>query len=120
MKTTLFLSLLISLALNSVVFSQTQHNNISKSDQHIPKFMPDIFENTSLISSHNIHIGIKKSTVLYGAGYLLQGLKFRSVVDQFNATVPFDIRGYKPTSFSSYSQVITQNYLLTQSTQPLK
>ncbi len=65
-------------------------------------------------------LSLKTNRFLTGTGYLLQGLKFNSAIDQFNAISPFDFRAYKPLSFSSYSQTIQRNYLLAQPIQPIK
>lgn len=63
---------------------------------------------------------VKSNRVLVGTGFLLQGLKFSSPVDQFNAVAPFDFRVYEPLHFSSFSQTIQTNYLLQNSIQPIK
>lgn len=58
--------------------------------------------------------------VLLVTGYLLQGFKFSSQVDQFNAIAPFDIRGYQPRDFSSYISYINDTSLLQQKITPIK
>ena len=63
---------------------------------------------------------VKSNKVLVGTGFLLQGLKFSSPIDQFNAVAPFDFRAYEPLNFSSFSQTIQSNYLLQNSIQPIK
>lgn len=75
--------------------------------------------------SHTINLdlpsqSLKKDHFLTGTGFLLQGLKFSSAVDEFNATAPFDIRGYEPNYFSSFSQIIKKNYLLQNNIQPIQ
>mgnify|MGYP003648043868 CR=1 FL=1 len=43
-----------------------------------------------------------------------------SSTTDFNATAPFDARGFEPASFSSYSDLIETNYLLLNPTKPVK
>lgn len=63
---------------------------------------------------------VKKSAFLTTAGYLLQGFKFSSPIDQFNATAPFDLRGYQPKDFSSFVSYINDTSLLQQKITPIK
>ncbi|XWN36149.1 MAG: hypothetical protein ROO71_09295 [Balneola sp.] len=63
---------------------------------------------------------VKTNKVLVGTGFMLQGLKFRSPVDQFNAVAPFDFRAYEPLHFSSFSLTIQTNYLLQNPIQLIK
>lgn len=63
---------------------------------------------------------VKSNRVLVGTGFLFQGLKFSSPIDQFNAVTPFDFRAYEPLNFSSFSQTIQTNYLFQNSIQPIK
>lgn len=50
--------------------------------------------------------------LLYSTGCFLQGLKFRSPVDQFHAFTPFDIRGYRTGSVQEYEQLLVKNQFL--------
>ena len=120
MKSILFLPLLVAIAFSTSTFAQFQSDSIYKSDQYTLKFLPEVYESSPLVSTRIHNFSEKKSPILYGAGYLLQGLKFNSAIDEFNAQAPFDFRGYKPRNFSSYSQVITQNRLLAQPIQSKK
>lgn len=54
----------------------------------------------------------KSSTALKSVGFLLQGLKYRSAVDEFNAHPPFDIRKFESPNVSSYQSSIQNTYLL--------
>lgn len=54
----------------------------------------------------------KSSTALKSVGFLLQGLKYRSAVDEFNALPPFDIRKFESPNVSSYQSSIQNTYLL--------
>lgn len=65
--------------------------------------------NTSLRSSMIIP---EKSSFEKATGWFLQGLKFNSVLDQFSAISPFDLRTYQPSSFSQYQTYLHQNELL--------
>tara|TARA_R110002096_G_scaffold97694_1_gene217625 strand:- start:3566 stop:3937 length:372 start_codon:yes stop_codon:yes gene_type:complete len=123
MKSHILSIALVSLLFSITGFSQTliqKETNIDTSDLHfLPSSTTDFVANfstkTSLKKTDN-----KKNSFLLGTGYLLQGLKFSSVIDQFNATAPFDARGFEPASFSSYSDLIETNYLLLNPTKPVK
>jgi len=109
---TLFLCL-ISLSASAQVL--VEENNRSEDAKISFNFIPDY--------NHQVQIKplqVKSNKVLVGTGFLLQGLKFSSPVDQFNAVVPFDFRAYKPLNFSFFSQTIQTNYLLQNSIQPIK
>jgi hypothetical protein len=60
------------------------------------------------------------SNLLLITGHLLQGFKFSSPIDQFNATNPFDIRGYQPRNFSSYVSYFNDTALLQQKIRTIK
>lgn len=66
--------------------------------------------NVFTISSAQINPS--RSDVVGAAGWFLHGLKFTSVLDQFRATAPLDLRAYRPSSFSQYQIYIKQNELL--------
>jgi len=109
---TLFLCL-ISLSASAQVL--VEENNRSEDAKISFNFIPDY--------NHQVQIKplqVKSNKVLVGTGFLLQGLKFSSPVDQFNAVAPFDFRAYEPLHFSSFSQTIQSNYLLQNSIQPIK
>lgn len=122
MKIKVFLILSIALLFAESGFTQTKR---IAPDIEIKKgytFVPYTFADLSKISSLNVPNKdfFDKNTFLTGMGYILQGLKFSSPVDQFNAVVPFDFRAYEPLHFSSFSQTIQTNYLLQNSIQPIK
>ena len=105
--------LLISFLLGtSTIFAQKieiQTKPAHSSDlKFIPASFKPVFENQILIKPYTP----QKNVLLTGAGWLLKGLKFRSVVDEFNALPPFDYRGYHPKNFSSFSSNLTKNYFL--------
>jgi hypothetical protein len=109
---TLFLCL-ISLSTSAQVLEQK--NNRTDDAKISFNFIPDY--------NHQFQIKplqVKSNKVLVGTGFLLQGLKFSSPIDQFNAVAPFDFRAYEPLNFSSFSQTIQSNYLLQNSIQPIK
>ncbi len=119
---------ILSIALFSLVFSAAgfsqsliqKETTIDTSDLH---FIPNSTDDLATIFSAKTSLKkptSKKNNFLLGTGYLLQGLKFSSVIDQFNATTPFDARGFEPASFSSYSDLIETNYLLLNPTKPVK
>lgn len=111
MKFITFLSISILLALSSIGFSQNQTNDILSSEHEKLKFVPNSFESISHIHSYTI-TKEKPNTFLYSVGNLLQSLKFRNAVDQFNATAPFDVRGFEPGNFKTYTSLIKENQLL--------
>ena len=119
MKTFAFLSVSILLALSSNGFSQNQNNDVFSSEQTKLTFVPNSFEPIPLFHSYTISKE-KSYTILYSVGSLLQGLKFHSAVDQFNATAPFDFRGFEPKNFKSYTSLIKENQLLLNPIQSLK
>ena len=121
MKQILIISLLLTLANSSSLLAQSIEFKKEISNNSELHFFPD---SSSVLATPQLNFyfknSSKKNSFLSVTGYLLQGLKFGSAVDQFNATAPFDIRGYKPASFSSYTHTISQNYLLAQPIQPIK
>ena len=83
---------LISLSVSAQVL--VEENNRTEDGKISFNFIPDY--------NHQFQIKplqVKSNKVLVGTGFLLQGLKFSSPVDQFNAVVPFDFRAYKPLNF---------------------
>ncbi len=116
---TVFFVLLLSVSGFAQAIEQQQNLNTGDSEL---RFLPS--SQISPISSLSFQVATKyenkKNNFLLGTGYILQGLKFRNAVDQFNATAPFDTRGFEPTSFSSYSDLIETNYLLLNPTKPVK
>lgn len=109
---TLFLCLI---ALSASAQILEQKNNRTDDAKISFNFIPDY--------NHKFQIKplqVKSNRVLVGTGFLLQGLKFSSPIDQFNAVAPFDFRAYEPLNFSSFSQTIQSNYLLQNSIQPIK
>lgn len=54
----------------------------------------------------------EKSNFLHATGWLLQGLKYTSALDEFTAISPFDSRSYEPTSFSGYVNHFQRNQLI--------
>jgi len=114
-------SLLVFLFMTSISLSA---QNLEQPDQKIQPSNKLSFSFVSNVtSSLDLKLPIqsfKKNHFLAGAGYLLKGLKFSSVVDEFNATVPFDFRAFEPSSFSSYSETIQKNQLLINPTRVIK
>lgn len=64
------------------------------------------------ISFSSTSFTYKKSNFLFATGWLLQGLKFSSALDEFSAISPFDLRDYEPTSFSGYINHFQTNQLI--------
>lgn len=115
-----FRILLISLLLgSSAVLAQEIENKKLITPSLKLEFIPSASEPVFEIPVLSMSSSQKRNTVLTGAGWLLSGLKFRSVVDEFNAVPPFDYRGYRPKSFSSYSSHISNNYFLQNPITPL-
>jgi hypothetical protein len=118
MKRKIFIqTLLLCLITLSVSAQILEKENNHTDDAKISfNFIPDYNHQFQQIKP----LQVKSSKVLIGTGFLLQGLKFSSPVDQFNAVAPFDFRAYEPLHFSSFSQTIQTNYLLQNSIQPIK
>ncbi len=72
-------------------------------------FNPQIVQSSTL--KLNVH-KIPENKFLVNTGFFLQGLKFNSPVDQFNASLPFDFRAYEPRTFSELNQKVSSNLLL--------
>jgi len=109
---TLFLCLITFSASAQILEKENNHTEDAKISFN---FIPDY--------NHQVQIKppqVKSNKVLVGTGFLLQGLKFSSPIDQFNAVTPFDFRAYEPLNFSSFSQTIQTNYLLQNSIGPIK
>ncbi len=109
------------LSVSSFAQALDQQQNLNTEDSEL-RFLPS--SQTNSRSSLSLQVATKpenkKNNFLLGTGYILQGLKFRNAVDQFNVTAPFDVRGFEPASFSSYSDLIETNYLLLNPTKPIK
>ena len=110
---TLFLCL-ISLSATAQVLEK--ENNHTEDATISFNFIPDYNHQFQQIKP----LQVKSNKLLIGTGFLLQGLKFSSPIDQFNAVVPFDFRAYELLNFSSFSKTIQTNYLLQNSIQPIK
>lgn len=107
-------TILLSLFLFVPFLSQAQfiENSSPKIEIQEFSFIPD-FEQVPSGSMISEIIPKKSSnSFLLGTGWLLQGLKFNSPIDEFNALQPFDLRGFDPVNFSSYSSYIQTNKLL--------
>ena len=65
-----------------------------------------------------IRNGSSKRTFLFTFLGGLQGLKFNSPMDEFSALKPFDVRDFKPITYSEYSSFIHRYYLLIQTDTP--
>jgi len=71
--------------------------------------------NPQIVQSNTLKLNVHKASannLLVSTGFLLQGLKFNSPVDQFNASLPFDFRAYEPRTFSELNQKVSSNLLL--------
>ncbi len=115
---------LISFTFLFLITSSVSAQDSTQTKWEVPALKPISF-NYIENSSNSIVLrvpsqSLKVNHFLKGAGYLLQGLKFSSAIDQFNAVAPFDFRAYEPMDFSSYSHSIQNNYLLAQPIQPIK
>lgn len=118
----IFLSFsLLMLPLSSSIMAQNtelkQKANIKSELRFLPNSISDLTVYHSGFSFRNTS---KQNIFLARTGYLLQDLKFSSPIDRFNATAPFDIRGFEPTTFSNYSNYIKTNYLLLKPIQSIK
>ena len=83
------------------------HSEITEPLQFVP----------SVLNSDHIAItlkptGVKPNTFLNFTGLFLQGLKFRSPMDQFQSYSPFDIRGYETKTVQEYEFLLHSNQFL--------
>ncbi len=62
--------------------------------------------------NHYYSFQTQPNKFLKTTGWILNGIKFDSPIDEFTAIKPFDIRAYTPPTISEYSSLITKNYLL--------
>jgi len=80
----------------------------------------DYIPNSDLMINFKLPHNPTNNKFLFSAGYFLQGFKYSSIIDEFNATPPFDIRGYEPRNFSSYVSYLNETSLLQQKITPIK
>lgn len=105
----------VGLILFSVTgFAQTAESSTIPADLH---FVPQrVLSYTPGVNEKVTHLFTpQKNTLAFATGFLLQGLKFSSPIDEFHAFAPFDARGFEPRSFSEYSLDVQLHYPLLQS-----
>lgn len=121
MKIKVFFLISILLLLSNYVSAQSKKKlsdfEIKLKYDFVSTSFTGLSSNSTLKLSSN---PLSNNNVLLVTGYLLQGFKFSSPIDQFNATPPFDIRGYQPRDFSSYVSYINGTSLLQQKITPIK
>lgn len=122
MNHSFILTICFVLLLSTVGFSQSKQTTQPVDSKIHIHFVPDSFldlTNNSILK-HPINSMPKRNPFLTGAGYLLQGLKFSSSVDQFNAVAPFDFRAFEPLDYISYSEAFQKNQLVLNSVRVIK
>ena len=67
-------------------------------------------ENKHILPTANYFTSSNK--LLFSTGWILQGLKYDSIVDDFSSLAPFDSRDFEPKSITELNLLITSNYLL--------
>jgi hypothetical protein len=106
-----FLSILSSLSVHAQVVGAYETTPeitfLPTISQTYPGLSSSVFPETSQMVS-------SVSTLQKATGWFLHSMKYSSVLDEFSSLAPFDLRGYKPISFSQYEIYTQQNYLLTQ------
>lgn len=122
MKNKIFLLLSIVLFLSEFGFTQSKKNLRDIEIKNEFNFVPDTFVNFSSNSTLKLSnkAFFKNNNLLLISGYLLQGFKYVSPVDEFNAVAPFDVRGYSPKDFTSYLSYIDRSQFFQKSINPIK
>lgn len=114
MKNTLFLFFLAFLLSFNVKAQPLNNSSRVVEPLFSLNFVPEkIGTEYQPVTSKYVSFNSKKTRgLLYSTGWLLQGLKFSSPIDEFSALAPFDVRAINPVSFSEYSFQVKKDYLL--------
>lgn len=118
MKIQLILSFLVLLLISTSAMAQHMQEEVKPKISTDLRF--DYIPNSDLMINFKLPQNPTNNKFLLSAGYVLQGFKYSSVIDEFNATPPFDIRGYQPRNFSSYVSYLNETSLLQQKITPIK
>ena len=102
-----------------------QAQNFTKDDVLTPISLNSSLTNFETLSFQNTSFKVEMSkilpsqnTFLFSSLGLFEGIKFHSVLDQFESIPMFDSRAYKPTSVSDYNNYLHRNYLILHSSFP--
>lgn len=70
------------------------------------------FTSNNLIKIKKSDFVSKEATFFTFSLGLMDGLKYRSIIDQFSSTPMFDSRAYQPISVTDYNNYLERNYFI--------
>ena len=104
------------------IFSLSSTQGNAQEQNKIFSFVPEninvgtfhpqsFFDDARLIPLNLNHFSYQNKSFVISTLRIFEGIKYRSILDQFSSIPVFDSRAYQPSSFSDYNNFVQKNYL---------